>query len=114
MFDEATISRLADEAGIPLAVARDVCQWVERQPNVVNPLAMARHCCAQRRARAASQAPTPQSQPEQARGGFSSSARQDLNTVRRADPEVAAEAMEAVRALIASTPEWQPDHGRHA
>lgn len=108
MFDDATISRLADEAAIPLAVARDVCQWVERQPNVVNPLAMARHCCAARRARAAAQPPTAQSQSEQARGSFSRSQRQDLDSVRRADPQVAGDALAAVRAMIDRTPEWQP------
>lgn len=100
MFDDATISRLADEAGIPLEHAKDACQWVERQPNVVNPMALARHCCARRRARLDAQPPTPASTPEQAGGSVSRFQGQRLDFVRRADPEVAYSELAKIRALL--------------
>ena len=100
MFDDATISKLADEAGIPLHLAREACEWVARQPNVVNPMALARTCCARRRARLDAQSPSTPSAGEQAGRSVSRSQGQDLDSVERADPEVAHRELEKIRAIL--------------
>lgn len=122
MFDEATVSRLSRETGLDLNETRLICEQVERKPGVTSPFALARAWCIRRREAldiAEFNADMAREKAVQSRPALSlvkpasaDSASQPQGRTGLgdgyADPEVAAEAIQLVHAMLKSLPEWQP------
>lgn len=122
MFDEATVSRLSHETGLDLNETRLICEQVARKPGVGSPFALARSWCIRRRealdiaefnadmAREKAVQHRPALalvKPAAADSASQSQGRTGLGD-GYADPEVAAEALRTVNAMLRSLPEWQP------
>jgi len=122
MFDDATISQLASETGLDLNETRAICAQVQRKTGVSNPFGLARAWCIRRRESLAiaeynadmAREKAAQSRPALAlvRPAAADSASQCQGRTGLgdgyADPEVAAEALRLVHAMLKSLPEWQP------
>lgn len=93
-IDDSTVSRLADEVGVPLELAREVCAWADSVPDAVNPVALARVTLHRRKARAAAQPAPPAPRPR-----FPNGVPHDY-----ADPEVAHRELAKIRAILDGRP----------
>lgn len=89
MIDDATISRLAHETGVPLEVAREVCVWVDGKDDAANPIGLARAACNARRVKM-----------QQAQARTAAPARRPQRTGGYADPEIARAELAKIFALL--------------
>lgn len=126
MFDPATVSKLADETGLPLDETRAICAQIECKQGVTSPFALARTWCLSRKralaaaaeaaatvaAKAAQAAASPRPPLRLVTSAAADSASQPQSHTGYgdgyADPEVAADALATIRAILDQAPQWQP------
>lgn len=95
MLDDPTLSRIADQAGVPLELAREVAIWVDAQPNVGNEAAMVRSVCLKRKARLEASPAHQQRSDSAGRGSLNSGSPHDY-----ADPAIAHRELAKIRELL--------------